>query len=100
MMSSRSATLERLAAQMTTVEWTIYPTTDAGTFACGSPDGRELRDGQALEVLLGGHWIAGFIEHHPHAVAQFIAQDDQRPCGLCPQMRVRLLTYQTEEPLC
>ncbi len=95
-MSSRSATLDLLAKQMTTVEWTIYPT-GWGTFACGSPDGRELRDGQALDMLLGGRWIAGFIEHLPHAAARFIAQDDQRPCGLCPEMRVRLLTYQSEE---
>ncbi len=96
-MSSMSTTLERLAAQLTYVEWTIYPATSANeTFACGNPDGQVLRDGQALEMYLAGRWIAGFLEQHPYQPAQFIALDDQSVCGLCPRMRIRLL--QGKEP--
>lgn len=86
----RSPTLERMAAQITTIEWTIYPT-GTGAFACGSPDGRELRDGQGLEVLLGGRWIPGFIEEHARLPFRFIALDDQSACGLCAGMHIRLL---------
>lgn len=92
---NRSAPLECPLQPTTTVEWTIYPSgTEA--FACGRPDGRMLRDGQALDIHLGGRWIAGFIEYRPHTPARFIALDDQFPCGLCAGMRIRLSAYQPE----
>lgn len=93
----RSATLDLIARRTIAVEWTIYPSGSTGAFACGSPDGSILQNDQALEVLLAGHWIAGFIECPHHGAPRFIAQDDQSTCGLCPGMRVRLLTYQPEE---
>ncbi len=90
-MGRRPATLDldQREQQMTPVEWTIYPT-GAGAFACGSPDGHQLRDGQPIEVFLGGRWIAGGIAHHAHQYPQFIALDDQSICGLCAGMHVRL----------
>ncbi len=90
--SARAATLDRPMKQMTTVERTIYPN-GRGAFACGSPDGRDLRDGQGLEVLLGGRWIPGFIEEHAHLPIRFIALNDQSACGLCAGMHIRLLVY-------
>ena len=53
-----------------------------GAFACGSPDGRVLRDGQALEVFLGGRWVSGSLAHHAHQSPQFVASSDQSICGL------------------
>ena len=45
-------------------EWTIYPSiNDRNRYALGSPDGRELRRGETVEILLGGFRIPGFIEY-------------------------------------
>ena len=33
------------------------------SYAIGTPNGPDLVDGQALDVLLGGHWIAGRIRY-------------------------------------
>ncbi len=40
-------------------EWTIYPSiNDRNRYALGSPDGRELRRGETVEILLGGFpWL-------------------------------------------
>jgi hypothetical protein len=65
----------------------IYPN-GTGAFACGNPDGPVLQDGQALEVLLGSHWIAGFIEQRPNETPKFIV--GKTSCGLCAGMQVRL----------
>lgn len=82
-------TLDDLTARIRPVEWAIYPT-GTGTYACGSPDGDELRDRQRLEILLGGHWIAGCIEQPAYHAPRFVALDDHRSCGLCPGMHIRL----------
>lgn len=93
-MAPLSATLDQppISKKTNTKETgiSIYPN-GTGAFACGSPDGPLLRDGQALEVFLGGHWIAGFIEHRPHETPRFIA--GQTACGLCACMQVRLLEW-------
>ena len=45
-------------------EWTIYPSiNNHNRYAIGSPDGRELERGEAVEILLGGFRIPGFIEY-------------------------------------
>jgi hypothetical protein len=74
--------------------------------------GTDLTDGDVIEVYLGGHWIAGYIEHSgskiyadEHGVREF---DDKPPaisgyyfialadsafagvCGLVADMRVRI----------
>ena len=36
-------------------EWTIYPSiNNRNRYALGSPDGRELKRGETVEILLGG----------------------------------------------
>ena len=90
-MKQQAAPRERLAHQRTFgEEWTIYPT-EAGAYACGSPDGRELHDGQAVEMRLGGRWIPGVLQQYAYQSPQFVALDDQSVCGLCPGMHIRLV---------
>jgi hypothetical protein len=88
---AQSATLDQPISQKeTSVEETgtnIYPN-GTGAFACGNPDGPVLRDGQALEVFLGEHWISGTIEHRPHETPKFIAGTTS--CGFCAGMKIRL----------
>ena len=62
----------------------------------------DLTSGDRCEILLGGHWIAGSIEHSgsiyvdedlpykAHRGYFFVADADRRPCGLCLGMKVRM----------
>lgn len=62
-------------------------------------DGPELTSGQAIMLKLGGHWIAGYIEHggtlyasdtSPHIErGYYFIADDGSVCGLCVGMTVR-----------
>lgn len=35
----------------------------SGAYAVGTPEGPDLVNGQALDVLLGGHWITGRVKY-------------------------------------
>ena len=77
-------------------EWTIYPSLNNSTrYALGSPDGRELRQGEAVEILLGGFLIPGFIEHSANG-DYFMARTGQSICGLYAGMKVYLAHAQKE----
>ena len=77
-----SSTLNALA-----LTWTIYPDGE-GHFALGSPDGRILQQGEAVEISLGGFWIPGSIQWS-HNGDYFTAQAGGTVCGLCARMHVR-----------
>jgi hypothetical protein len=50
------------------MEGRLYASTNPGSYAIGSADGPDITRGQAVEILLGGHWIAGCIAYssdHP-----------------------------------
>ena len=71
-------------------EWTIYPSLNDGNhYALGSPDGRELRRGEAVAILLGGFHISGFIEYSCNG-DYFTATTDQSICGLSAGMKIYL----------
>ncbi len=75
-------------------EWTIYPSiNNRNRYALGSPDGRELRRGEAVEILLGGFRIPGFIEYSPNG-DYFMAMTGQSVCGLYAGMKVYLARAQ------
>ena len=71
-------------------EWTIYPSLNNGNhYALGSPDGRELRRGEAVAILLGGFRIPGFIEYSPNG-DYFMAMTGHSICGLSAGMKLHL----------
>lgn len=70
--------------------WIIYPSIyDHNRFALGSPDGRELRRGEAIEIVLGGFHIPGFIEHSANG-DYFTTMNGHEVCGLYAGMKVML----------
>jgi hypothetical protein len=78
--------------------WTIYPSiNNHNHYAIGSPDGRELRQGEAIEILLGGFRIPGFIEYSSNG-DYFKAMTGQSICGLYAGMKVYLVTLKATEP--
>jgi hypothetical protein len=57
--------------------WTIYPSiNNSNRYALGSPVGRELKRGEAVEILLGGFRIPGFIEYSANG-DYFMVMTDQ-----------------------
>lgn len=81
-------------------EWTIYPSiNDPHHYALGSPDGRELRRGEPIEILLGGVRIPGFIEHGANG-DYFLAMTGYSICGLCAGMKVHVISRKTKVPHC
>jgi hypothetical protein len=79
-------------------EWTIYPSiNNPGRYALGSPDGRELGRGEAVEVLLGGFHIPGIIEYSPNG-DYFTEMASHSVCGLCAGMKVNLATLMVTVP--
>jgi Domain of unknown function (DUF5348) len=72
----------------------LVASSNSGRYAMGDPE-----HGQALEICLGGVWIAGSIEHagrlyaiegmKPQRGYCFIASDGE-VCGLCAGMKVRV----------
>ena len=45
------------------IEGRLYASTNPGNYAIGSPYNPDLTEGQAVELLLGGHWISGSIAY-------------------------------------
>ena len=79
-------------------ECTIYPSiNNHNRYALGSPDGRELERGEAVEILLGGFRIPGFIEYDSNG-DYFKAMTGQSICGLYAGMKVYLATLKVTEP--
>ncbi|QBD74596.1 hypothetical protein EPA93_00735 [Ktedonosporobacter rubrisoli] len=46
------------------LEGALFPGTAPGSYVVGSAQGPRIAHGQAIEVLLGGHWIAGQVGHN------------------------------------
>jgi hypothetical protein len=44
-------------------EGILYPSSTPGSYTTGSPNGPDLRRGQRIEILLGGHWIIGQVAY-------------------------------------
>ena len=44
-------------------EGRLYASTNSGSYAIGNVDGPDIKAGQAINILLGGHWIAGHIAY-------------------------------------
>jgi hypothetical protein len=81
-------------------EWTIYPSiNDRRHFALGSPDGRELRRGEIVEILLGGVRIPGFIEYGANG-DYFLAMTGYSICGLYAGMKVHVVSRKMKAPHC
>jgi hypothetical protein len=40
------------------------------SYTLNGPDGLQMTDGKALEIMLGGYWIPGHIKHESNEVAQ------------------------------
>lgn len=79
-------------------EWIIYPSIENNNrYALGSPDGRELERGEAVEILLGGFRIPGFIEYSANG-DYFMAMTGQNICGLYAGMKVYLSTRNNPDP--
>ena len=79
-------------------EWTIYPSiNNHNRYAVGSPDGRELERGEAVEILLGGFRIPGYIEYSPNG-DYFMASTGHSLCGLYAGMKVYVVTLKGTEP--
>jgi hypothetical protein len=84
------------------IEGLLALSTSSGRYAIGNPGGRELTSGDRCEILLGGQWIAGSIEHNgEYAVEQHVVSawrirgyafsaDNGGSCGLCTGMKVRV----------
>jgi hypothetical protein len=45
------------------MEGKLYASATPGCYAIGKTDGPDIRRGQAVEILLGGYWISGHVEH-------------------------------------
>src|SRR5260370_41057892 len=72
----------------------IYPN-GRGHYAIGSPDGKVLRPGQALTIVVAGHEITGTIQASEQG--DYLRTDDGTTCGLCAGMRV-IPTIQDRAP--
>ncbi len=59
----------------------LYPGTISGRYTIGSANGLDITAGQVVEVLLGGHWIAGHIEFSGDDSNQF----ESSTANLVPQ---------------
>lgn len=44
-------------------EGRLYANANSGSYAIGSVDGPDISAGQAIEILLGGHWIPGHVAY-------------------------------------
>jgi hypothetical protein len=44
-------------------EGNLFASKLPGAYAVGTPDGPDLVSGQALDLLLGGHWITGRVKY-------------------------------------
>lgn len=46
------------------------------TYTIGGPDGPQITEGKALEIQLGGHWIAGHITSEGSRTGQMAGIDE------------------------
>jgi hypothetical protein len=78
--------------------WTIYPSiNNHNRYALGSPDGRQLERGEAVEILLDDFRIPGFIEYSPNG-DYFTSMTGQSICGLYAGMKVYLAHAEVAAP--
>jgi hypothetical protein len=80
---------------------TLVISTTRGRYALDDPVyGQELTSGQALAILIGGHWTLGSIEHagslyvleyaaQPASSGYYFLTSDGSMCGLCAGVSVR-----------
>ncbi len=80
---------------------TLVPSSSRGRYALDDPvSGQDITAGYVLQVLLGGHWIEGSIEHasglyvlehgsHSITSGYYFLTSDGSICGLCTGMKVR-----------
>ena len=80
---------------------TLVPSTSRGRYALDDPvTGQEITSGNVLQVLLGGQWIKGSVEHagglyalehttHPVSSGYYFLASNGGVCGLCAGMKVR-----------
>jgi len=73
-----------------------------GRYALDDPlHGQDITSGQALAILLGGHWTLGSIEHagglyvpehaaQPASSGYYFLANDGSLCGLCAGMNIRI----------
>ncbi len=55
-------------------EGKLYANTSYSNYMLGSIDGPDITEGQAVEVLLGGHWISGQIGYSHADTSEGAAQ--------------------------
>ena len=79
---------------------TLVPSTSRGRYALDDPvHGQDVTAGNVLQVLLGGHWIRGSIEHasglyalepaaHSVSSGYYFLASEGSICGLCAGMKV------------
>ena len=82
--------------------YTLVMSTTRGRYALEDPIyGQDITSGQALAIMLDGHWIEGSIEHagglyaleqaaQPVSRGYYFLGSDGNVCGLCAGMRVRV----------
>ncbi len=81
-------------------EGTLVASNIRGRYALNTPDGPDITGGQVCEILLGGQWIRGAVEHTGKLYADE-GSAKPRPgyyfealnggiCGLCTGMTVRI----------
>lgn len=79
----------------------LVASSNRGRYALDEPDGPDLTAGDAIAISLGGHWIAGYVEHAGYlytleqsgqaARGYYFCAPDGSCCGLCTGMRIRKL---------
>ena len=70
----------------------IVPSSSAGRLALGTRYGPDLTSGLHCEIYLNGSWITGSVGYAASSGGYYFQTGDGSRCGLCEQMRVRLLT--------
>jgi hypothetical protein len=81
---------------------TLVISSTRGRYALDDPlHGQDITSGQALAILLGGHWTLGSIEHtgglyaleqaaHPASSGYYFLASDGNVCSLCSGMKARV----------
>jgi hypothetical protein len=81
---------------------TLVISSTRGRYALDDAEhGQDITSGQALSILLNGHWIEGSIEHagglytlelavQPVSSGYYFLSNDGNVCGLCAGMKVRV----------
>ena len=70
----------------------VVPSSSAGRFALGTRYGPDLTSGLHCEISLNGSWITGSVEYAAQNGGYYFRAGDGSICGLCVNMRVRVLT--------